>query len=82
MLIPLITFIQLLMSQCASQVKRVSLELGGLSPFIVFDSADLMKVKTGIVLGKFRNAGQACISAQNFLLQEGINIENATPCLL
>ena len=69
------------MSQCASQVKRVSLELGGLAPFVVFDSADLTKVGTGIVFSKYRNAGQTCISSQNFLLQEGMDIENTTPRL-
>ncbi|KAF6028509.1 Ssadh [Bugula neritina] len=52
--------------------KRISLELGGLAPLIVFDSADLSKVVSGTLFAKFRNCGQACISAQNFFIQEGI----------
>jgi len=59
------------MAQCAPTIKRVSLELGGLAPFIIFDSADLDKVKTGATFSKFRNAGQTCISSQNYFIQEG-----------
>jgi len=62
---------QLLMSQCAKQVKRISLELGGLCPFIIFDSADLSKVISGTLHSKFGNCGQKCISPQFFFIQKG-----------
>ncbi|WP_213881655.1 NAD-dependent succinate-semialdehyde dehydrogenase [Pseudomonas sp. dw_358] len=63
---------QLLMSQCAATVKRVSLELGGNAPFIVFDDADLELAITGILQSKFRNAGQTCVCANRILVQDGI----------
>jgi succinate-semialdehyde dehydrogenase/glutarate-semialdehyde dehydrogenase len=63
---------QLLMSQCASSIKRLSLELGGNAPFIVFDDADLDLAITGIMLSKFRNAGQTCVCANRILVQDGI----------
>ena len=59
------------MADCAPQVKRISLELGGLAPLILFDSANLDKAIPDIKGCKFRNSGQTCISAQNFLIQEG-----------
>jgi len=63
---------QLLMSQCASTVKRLSLELGGNAPFIVFDDADLELAIAGVLQSKFRNAGQTCVCANRILVQSGI----------
>jgi succinate-semialdehyde dehydrogenase/glutarate-semialdehyde dehydrogenase len=63
---------KLLMAQCAKQVKKVSLELGGNAPFIVFDDADLDEAVTGALICKFRNSGQTCISANRILVQDGI----------
>lgn len=63
---------QLLMSQCAPTVKRLSLELGGNAPFIVFDDADLDLAIAGVMQSKFRNAGQTCVCANRILVQEGI----------
>jgi succinate-semialdehyde dehydrogenase / glutarate-semialdehyde dehydrogenase len=63
---------KLLMAQCANQVKKVSLELGGNAPFIVFDDADLDAAIAGALMCKFRNSGQTCISANRILVQEGI----------
>ena len=63
---------KLLMAQCAGQVKKVSLELGGNAPFVVFDDADLADAIAGALLCKFRNSGQTCISANRFLIQDGI----------
>jgi succinate-semialdehyde dehydrogenase/glutarate-semialdehyde dehydrogenase len=63
---------KLLMAQCAGQVKKVSLELGGNAPFIVFDDADLEAAVVGAMMCKFRNSGQTCISANRFLVQDGI----------
>jgi succinate-semialdehyde dehydrogenase/glutarate-semialdehyde dehydrogenase len=60
---------KLLMAQCAGQVKKVSLELGGNAPFIVFDDADLDEAVDGAMLCKFRNSGQTCISANRILVQ-------------
>ena len=63
---------KLLMAQCAGQVKKVSLELGGNAPFIIFDDADLSEAVAGAIMCKFRNSGQTCISANRFLVQDGI----------
>ena len=63
---------KLLMAQCAGQVKKVSLELGGNAPFIVFDDADLSDAVAGAMMCKFRNSGQTCISANRFLVQDAI----------
>jgi succinate-semialdehyde dehydrogenase/glutarate-semialdehyde dehydrogenase len=63
---------KLLMRQCSAQVKKVSLELGGNAPFIVFDDADLDEAVAGAVLCKYRNSGQTCISANRMLVQDGI----------
>ena len=63
---------QLLMSQCASTIKRLSLELGGNAPFIVFDDADLDLAIDGVMSSKFRNAGQTCVCANRILVQDGI----------
>jgi succinate-semialdehyde dehydrogenase/glutarate-semialdehyde dehydrogenase len=63
---------QLLMSQCAGTIKRLSLELGGNAPFIVFDDADLDLAIAGVMSSKFRNAGQTCVCANRILVQDGI----------
>src|SRR5947209_3784799 len=63
---------KILMEQCAKQVKKVSLELGGNAPFIVFDDADLEEAVIGAMTCKFRNSGQTCISANRILVQDGI----------
>ena len=63
---------KLLMAQCAGQVKKVSLELGGNAPFIVFDDADLDAAVEGAVTCKYRNSGQTCISANRILVQDGV----------
>jgi succinate-semialdehyde dehydrogenase/glutarate-semialdehyde dehydrogenase len=63
---------KLLMAQCARQVKKVSLELGGNAPFIVFDDADLEEAIAGALICKFRNSGQTCIAANRILVQDGI----------
>ncbi|HEY0417038.1 MAG TPA: NAD-dependent succinate-semialdehyde dehydrogenase [Gaiellaceae bacterium] len=60
---------KLLMAQCAGQVKKVSLELGGNAPFVVFDDADLDEAVAGALLCKFRNSGQTCISANRIYVQ-------------
>ena len=59
------------MAQCATQVKKVSLELGGNAPFIVFDDADLDAAVAGALICKFRNTGQTCISANRIFVQDG-----------
>jgi succinate-semialdehyde dehydrogenase/glutarate-semialdehyde dehydrogenase len=64
---------KLLMAQCAGTVKKVSLELGGNAPFIVFDDADLDAAVAGALASKFRNAGQMCISPNRILVQSGIH---------
>jgi succinate-semialdehyde dehydrogenase / glutarate-semialdehyde dehydrogenase len=63
---------RLLMAQCASTVKKVSLELGGNAPFIVFDDADLDAAVEGALASKYRNMGQTCVCANRFLVQEGV----------
>ena len=64
-----------LMAQCASTVKKVSLELGGNAPFIVFDDADLDAAVEGAITCKYRNAGQTCVCANRILVQEGVHDE-------
>jgi succinate-semialdehyde dehydrogenase / glutarate-semialdehyde dehydrogenase len=64
---------KLLMEQCARQVKKVSLELGGNAPFIVFDDADLDEAVAGALLCKYRNSGQTCISANRILVQDSVH---------
>ncbi len=61
-----------LMQRCAGTLKRLSLELGGNAPFIVFDDADLDAAVTGALLSKYRNSGQTCVCANRFLVQDGI----------
>lgn len=61
-----------LLAQCAGTVKKVSMELGGNAPFIVFDDADLEAAVTGAIASKYRNAGQTCVCTNRFLVQDGI----------
>jgi len=63
---------RLLMAQCAPTVKKLSLELGGNAPFIVFDDADLDAAVDGAISAKYRNTGQTCVCANRFLIQSGI----------
>lgn len=62
-----------LMTQCAEHVQKISLELGGNAPFIVFDDADLERAVEGAMVCKFRNTGQTCVCANRFLVQSGIH---------
>ena len=64
---------KLLMRQCADTVKKVSMELGGNAPFIVFDDADLDAAVAGAMASKYRNAGQTCVCANRLLVQDGIH---------
>ncbi|KDA94846.1 NAD-dependent succinate-semialdehyde dehydrogenase [Pantoea agglomerans] len=63
---------QLLMQQSADSIKRLSLELGGNAPLIVFDDADIEIAVAGVMLSKFRNAGQTCVCANRILVQRSI----------
>ncbi|HJW26579.1 MAG TPA: NAD-dependent succinate-semialdehyde dehydrogenase [Rhodocyclaceae bacterium] len=63
---------RLLMAQCAPTLKKISLELGGNAPFIVFDDANLDAAVEGAVIAKYRNTGQTCVCANRFLVQSGI----------
>ncbi|HXP78188.1 MAG TPA: aldehyde dehydrogenase family protein, partial [Stellaceae bacterium] len=63
---------KLLMAQCAGTVKKLSLELGGNAPFIVFDDADLDMAVKGAIASKYRNAGQTCVCANRILVQDGV----------
>jgi len=63
---------KLLMRQCADTVKKVSMELGGNAPFIVFDDADLDAAVQGAIASKYRNTGQTCVCANRFLIQDGV----------
>ncbi|MGB2046510.1 MAG: NAD-dependent succinate-semialdehyde dehydrogenase [Psychrobacter celer] len=61
-----------LMAQCAPTIKKLSLELGGNAPFIVFDDADLEAAADGLIASKYRNAGQTCVCANRVYVQESI----------
>ena len=63
---------KLLMRQCAGTLKKLSLELGGNAPFIVFDDADLERAVAGALASKYRNTGQTCVCANRILVQGGI----------
>ena len=63
---------KILMRQSADTMKRVSFELGGNAPFIVFDDADLEAAVAGAIASKYRNSGQTCVCANRFLVQDGI----------
>ena len=66
---------RILMAQCAPTVKRLSLELGGNAPFIVFDDADIDSAVDGALASKYRNAGQTCVCANRLYAQDGIYVE-------
>lgn len=68
---------QQLMTQCAATIKKVSLELGGNAPFIVFDDADIEAAVAGALASKYRNTGQTCVCANRLLIQDGIYDEFA-----
>lgn len=70
---PLLHALQILLHHAANSVKRVSMELGGLAPFIVFDSANVDQAVAGAMTSKFRNAGQTCVCSNRFLVQRGIH---------
>lgn len=61
-----------LMQECAKDIKKVSLELGGNAPFIVFDDADLDKAVEGAIISKYRNNGQTCVCANRIYVQAGV----------
>ena len=63
---------KLLMRQCADTMKKVSFELGGNAPFIVFDDADLDSAVAGAMASKYRNTGQTCVCANRILVQDGV----------
>lgn len=60
------------MAACSDTVKQISLELGGHAPFIVFDDADIDEAVAGAMASKYRNAGQTCVCANRFIVQEGV----------
>ncbi len=68
---------KLLMQPCAGTVKKVSMELGGNAPFLVFDDADIDAAVEGAMMSKFRNTGQTCVCANRILVQEGVYDEFA-----
>jgi len=63
---------KLLLAQCATTVKKVSMELGGNAPFIVFDDADIEAAVKGAIISKYRNAGQTCVCANRIMVQDSI----------
>ncbi|MGJ7583582.1 aldehyde dehydrogenase family protein, partial [Variovorax sp. RHLX14] len=63
---------RILMSQCAPTVKKLSLELGGNAPFLVFDDADVDSAVEGAIASKYRNAGQTCVCANRLYVQDGV----------
>lgn len=66
-----------LMQQCAGTMKKISMELGGNAPFIVFDDADLDAAVEGAIISKYRNTGQTCVCTNRFLVQAGVYDEFA-----
>ncbi|MGR3897877.1 NAD-dependent succinate-semialdehyde dehydrogenase [Psychrobacter sp. 1176_08] len=63
---------KILMKQCADTVKKMSMELGGNAPFIVFDDADIDAAVTGAMMSKYRNSGQTCVCANRLFVQAGV----------
>ena len=61
-----------LTAQCAGTMKKVSMELGGNAPFIVFDDADIDAAVEGAIASKFRNSGQTCVCVNRILVQQGV----------
>ncbi len=68
---------RILLAKCSDTVKKVSMELGGNAPFIVFDDADLDAAVEGAIQSKYRNTGQTCVCANRFLVQDGVYDEFA-----
>ena len=68
---------RILMKQCAGTIKKLSLELGGNAPFIVFDDADIDAAVEGAIASKYRNAGQTCVCANRIYVQDGVYDEFA-----
>jgi len=68
---------KVLMRQCADTIKKLSLELGGNAPFIVFDDANIDKAVEGAIASKYRNSGQTCVCVNRFLVQDGVYDEFA-----
>ncbi|MGN6551027.1 MAG: aldehyde dehydrogenase family protein, partial [Pararhizobium sp.] len=64
---------RVLLEQCASTVKKTSMELGGNAPFLVFDDADIDRAVDGAIAAKFRNTGQTCVCTNRFIVQSGIH---------
>jgi succinate-semialdehyde dehydrogenase/glutarate-semialdehyde dehydrogenase len=69
---------KVLMRQCADTIKKLSLELGGNAPFIVFDDADIDSAVAGAMASKYRNTGQTCVCVNRFLVQDGVYDEFAS----
>jgi len=65
-----------LMRQCADTIKKLSLELGGNAPFIVFDDADIDAAVEGAMVSKYRNAGQTCVCANRAFVQRGSQVRS------
>ena len=63
---------RILMAQCAPTIKKLSLELGGNAPFLVFDDADIGSAVEGAIASKYRNAGQTCVCSNRFYVQDGV----------
>jgi succinate-semialdehyde dehydrogenase/glutarate-semialdehyde dehydrogenase len=63
---------KMLMAKCAATVKKVSMELGGNAPFIVFDDADVDRAVEGAIVAKYRNSGQTCVCTNRFFVQDGV----------
>ncbi|WP_281212512.1 NAD-dependent succinate-semialdehyde dehydrogenase [Shewanella insulae] len=63
---------KILLAQCATSVKKVSMELGGNAPFIVFDDADIDAAVQGALISKYRNAGQTCVCTNRIFVQKGV----------
>ncbi|NUA31983.1 NAD-dependent succinate-semialdehyde dehydrogenase [Cupriavidus basilensis] len=63
---------KMLLEQCAGTVKKVSMELGGNAPFLIFEDADLDAAVAGVMASKFRNAGQTCVCANRIFVQDGV----------
>jgi succinate-semialdehyde dehydrogenase/glutarate-semialdehyde dehydrogenase len=63
---------KMLIAKCATTVKKVSMELGGNAPFIVFDDADIDRAVEGAIVAKFRNSGQTCVCTNRFFVQDGV----------
>ena len=64
---------KMLVEQCAKTLKRVSMELGGNAPFIVFDDADIDRAVEGAIAAKYRNSGQTCVCTNRFIVQAGVH---------